>query len=336
MTTTAPVTTPTAAETPAPSSRWGIARIPYFVPSFIILVALVVINTIVNPGFMNNQGWQEALIAASPLIVLAMAMAPPILAGGGGIDLSVGPAAGLISVLVAGELAPRGIDNSYLLVFLAVLFGCVAGAVNGALVAFLRVAPIIATLATYLVFAGLATQLMPSPGGVVPSGIAALSNTTGQVPNAVFVLIALGVLWILLLRTSYWRNLIAVGSNDRAAFTAGVPVTAVRFIAFVLSGGMAGVGGILLTAVLGGADATVGPQYTLIAIAGAAVGGISLAGGRGGLAGAAAGGASLFLIQNILSFVQVSSFVLQMAYGLVLILAIVFNGGWDHLRLKRR
>jgi ribose transport system permease protein len=110
----------------------------------------------------------------------------------------------------------------------------------------------------------------------------------------------------------------------------------VRFIAFVLSGAMAGVGGILLTAVLGGADATVGPQYTLIAIAGAAVGGISLSGGRGGLVGAAAGGASLFLIQNILSFVQVSSFVLQIAYGLVLIVAIVFNGGWDYLRLRRR
>jgi ribose transport system permease protein len=143
-------------------------------------------------------------------------------------------------------------------------------------------------------------------------------------------------LWFLLLRTAFWRNLIAVGSNDRAAFTAGVPVTMVRFIAFVLSGAMAGVGGILLTAVLGGADATVGPQYTLIAIAGAAVGGISLSGGRGGLVGAAAGGASLFLIQNILSFVQVSSFVLQIAYGLVLIVAIVFNGGWDYLRLRRR
>jgi ribose transport system permease protein len=330
------VTTPADTQTQATSSRWAVSRIPYFVPAVIVLVGLVIINTIVNPGFINNDGWQEALIGASPLVILAMAMTPPILVGGGGIDLSVGPSAGLISVLIAGELAPRGVTNSYLLCALAILFGCVAGAVNGALVAFLRVSPIIATLATYLVFAGLATQLMPSPGGVVPDGIFALSDTTGQIPNAVFVLLAVGALWFLLLRTSFWRNLIAVGSNDRAAYTAGVPVTAVRFISFVLAGAMAGVGGILLTAVLGGADATVGPQYTLIAIAGAAVGGISLAGGRGGLVGAAAGGASLFLIQNILSFVQVSSFVLQIAYGLVLIVAIVFNGGWDHLRLRRR
>jgi ribose transport system permease protein len=316
--------------------RWNVGRIPYFVPALVILVGLIIINAIVNHGFINNQGWQEALIAASPLIVLAMAMTPPILAGGGGVDLSVGPSAGLISVLIAGELAPRGVTNTFVLWLLAIVFGMVAGAVNGALVALLRVSPIIATLATYLVFAGLATQLMPSPGGVVPSGIGVLSATTGQIPNAVFVLLALGALWFLLLRTAFWRNLIAVGSNDRAAFTAGVPVTMVRFIAFVLSGAMAGVGGILLTAVLGGADATVGPQYTLIAIAGAAVGGISLSGGRGGLVGAAAGGASLFLIQNILSFVQVSSFVLQIAYGLVLIVAIVFNGGWDYLRLRRR
>lgn len=315
--------------------RWNVGRIPYYVPALIILVAMVVINSVVNPGFINNQGWQEALTGASPLIVLAMAMTPPILAGGGGVDLSVGPSAGLISVLVAGKFAPHGLDNSYVLWLVAILLGCVAGAINGALVAFLRVAPIIATLATYLVFSGLATQLMPSPGGVVPDGIASLANTTGPIPNVVFVFIGLGVLWILLLRTSYWRNLIAVGSNDRTAFTAGVPVAVVRFSAFVIAGAMAGVGGILLTAVLGGADATVGPQYTLIAIAGAAVGGVSLAGGRGGLAGAAAGGASLFLIQNVLSFIQVSSFVLQIAYGLILILAIIFNGGWDFLRLRR-
>ncbi len=316
-------------------ARWNVGRVPYFVPALVILVAMVIINSIVDHGFINNQGWQEALTGAAPLIVLAMAMTPPILAGGGGVDLSVGPSAGLISVLIAGEFAPHGLDNSYLLWLAAILLGCVAGAINGALVAFLRVSSIIATLATYLVFSGLATQLMPSPGGVVPDGIASLANTTDQIPNVVFVFIGLGVLWILLLRSSYWRNLIAVGSNDRAAFTAGIPVAVVRFTAFVLAGAMAGVGGIMLTAVLDGADATVGPQYTLIAIAGAAVGGVSLAGGRGGLAGAAAGGASLFLIQNVLSFVQVSSFALQIAYGLILILAIVFNGGWDFLRLRR-
>lgn len=316
-------------------AKWNVGRIPYFAPALVIFVAMVIINSIVDPGFIDRQGWQEALTGASPLIMLAMAITPPILAGGGGVDLSVGPVAGLISVLIAGEFAPHGLDNSLVLWLLAILLGCVAGAINGALVAFLRVSPIIATLATYLVFSGLATQLLPSPGGVVPNGIASLANTTDQIPNVVFVLIGVGVLWFLLLRTSYWRNLIAVGSNDRAAFTAGVPVAIVRFIAFVLAGAMAGVGGVLLTSVLGGADATVGPQYTLIAVAGAAVGGVSLAGGRGGLVGAAAGGASLFLIQNVLSFIQVSSFALQIAYGLILILAIVFNGGWDFLRLRR-
>lgn len=326
--------TPASTALAPTKDRWNVGRIPYFVPALIIFVALVVINSVINRGFLTNQGWQEALTSASPLVILAMAMTPPILAGGGGVDLSVGPAAGLISVFIAGEFATRGLTNSWALWLLGILLGCAAGVINGALVAFLRVAPIIATLATYLVFSGLATQLMPSPGGVVPSGISWLAENTGQIPNAIFVLIALGVLWLLLLRTAYWRNLIAVGSNDRAAFTAGIPVTIVRFIAFVLSGAMAGVGGVLLTAVLGGADATVGPQYTLLAVAGAAVGGVSLSGGRGGLAGAAAGGASLFLIQNILSFAQVSSFVLQIAYGLILIVAIVFNGGWDFLRLR--
>lgn len=309
-------------------------RIPYFVPALAVLTGLVVTNIILDPGFVTRNGWQVAVTSAAPLVVMAMAMTPPILAGGGGIDLSVGPSAGLISVLIAGVLAPRGLTNSVVLAAVAIGAGCVAGTVNGFLVTSVRVSPIIATLSTYLVFSGLATQIMPTPGGVVPGGIASLSGKSGPIPNAIFVVLGVAALWLLLIRTAYWRNLVAVGSNDRAAFTAGVSVARVRFSSFILSGALAGVGGIMLTAVLGGADATVGPTYTLTAIAGAAVGGVSLLGGRGGMLGAAAGGATLFLIQNVLTFVQVSSFALDVAYGVVLVAAIVLNGGWDHLRLR--
>jgi ribose transport system permease protein len=287
-----------------------------------------------NPAFYAG-GWKLVLVYASPLILLAMAQTPVVLAGGGGLDLSIGPAAGLISVILAAELVPRGISVWWAIGIVAVLLGAASGAVNGVLSAVIRIPPIIATLATYLVFTGLASQLLSSPTGSLPSWFSWFVETSAPVPNVTYVIIAVGLCWLALCRTAYWRNLRAVGSNDRAAFTAGVPITQVRFTAYVLTGLMTGVGGLVLTAVLGGADSTVGPTYTLQAIAAVALGGISLAGGRGGLIGAVCGAALLFLIQNFLTLLQVSSFVLQMIYGTVLIVAVVSNGIWDKRRRAR-
>jgi ribose transport system permease protein len=313
-----------------------IERAPYSSAALVTTVLFLVITVVVNPGFLTNQGWVIAAASAAPLLLMAMAETPAVLAGRAGIDLSVGPGAGLIAVVLAGVLGPLGFTAPEFLVPAALVLGMLSGAINGSLVAFVRVPPIIATLSTYLVYAGLATQLMPTPGGTVPDWLTGLASTTGPVPNVVVVFVAVGLLWWMLMRTSYRRNLLAIGGNDRAAFTAGVPVSTVRFSAYVLTGLLTGVAGLLLVAVIGGADPTIGPPYTLLAIAGMALGGVSLAGGRGGLLGPAAGGLTLFLIQNLLSFIQVSSFVLYVFYGLVLIAALLIDGSWDALRQRSR
>jgi ribose transport system permease protein len=305
--------------------------VPYFAPVLVAVVVMVVVTTTISPSFLTG-GWKLVLVYASPLIVLAMAQAPVVLSGGGGLDLSVGPAAGFVSVTVAAVLIPNRISVAWFIVLAVILIGAAIGAVNGTLVAVVRLPPIIATLATYLVLAGVATEILVAPTGNLPSWMTWITDTHGPVPNVLYILLGIGAFWGVLTRTAFWRNLRMVGSNDRAAYTSGISVTAVRFIAYVLTGTMAGIGGLVLTAVLGGADATVGPTYTLQAIAAVALGGISLAGGRGGLLGAAAGGLLLFLIQNYLTLTEASSFVLQMVYGVVLILAIVANGAWNQLR----
>jgi ribose transport system permease protein len=309
-------------------------RVPYFVPSLVAVVVMIVATGAKNPAFYTG-GWKQVLVYASPLILLAMAQAPVVLAGRGGLDLSIGPAAGLISVLLAGELMPRGISVWWAICIAALVLGALSGTVNGVLSAVIRIPPIIATLATYLVFTGLASQLLSSPTGSIPSWLTWFIDTGGPLPNVTYVILAVGLLWFALCRTAYWRNLRAVGSNDRAAFTAGVPVTTVRLSAYVVAGVVTGIGGLTLTAVLGGADSTVGPTYTLQAIAAVALGGVSLSGGRGGLTGAVCGAALLFLIQNYLTLLEVSSFVLQMIYGVVLIVAVVSNGIWDRRRRTR-
>lgn len=306
-------------------------QVPYFLPALIAVVVMAVVTVTRSSEFIDG-GRKLVLVYASPLVLLAMAQTPVVLSGGGGLDLSVGPGAGLVSVVLAAGLIANDISVAWIVILAALAVGAAIGALNGTLVAIVRIPPIIATLATYLVFAGIATQVLSSPTGYLPAWMSWFTDVDGVVPNILWVILGVGGAWWLLSRTAYWRNLRMVGSNDRAAYTAGVPVTAVRFTAYVLTGAMVGISGLVLTAVLGGADAKVGPTYTLLAIAAVALGGISLAGGRGGLLGAACGAALLFLIQNYLTLTEASSFVLQAAYGVVLVVAIVINGAWDRKR----
>lgn len=313
-----------------------VVGMPYSVPAIAAAILLVCITTVVNPGFVTRGGWLLAVGLAAPFMLLATAETPAILSGRGGVDLSVGPAAGLIAIVVATIMAPRGFDAPVVVIPAAILMGCAVGAINGFLIAFVRLPPIIATLATYLVYAGVSTQILSSPGGTVPTWLRGLMGRMGPIPSMWVVYAAIAVVWLGLMATGFRRGLFAVGGNDRAAFTAGVNVATVRLFAYTLTGALTGLAGLVLVPVLGGADATTGPPYTLVAVAGAALGGVSLTGGRGGLLGPVAGGAVLFLIQNLLSFVQVSPFVLDMVYGIVLLLAIMLNGGWDILRRRQR
>jgi ribose transport system permease protein len=313
-----------------------LVSMPYSSPALMAVVVLVVITYLVNPGFLTRGGWLLAAGLAAPFMLMATAEAPAILSGRGGVDLSVGPAAGLIAIVVATIMVPRGFNSPAQVIPAAILMGGVVGAINGLLIAYGRIPPIIATLGTYLIYAGISTQILPSPGGTVPAWLHGLMGRMGPVPSVWVVYVSIAVIWLALMATGFRRGLFAVGGNDRAAFTAGVDVSAVRFCAYTLSGALAGLAGLVLVAVLGGADATTGPPYTLVAVAGAALGGVSLTGGRGGLLGPVAGGAVLFLIQNLLSFVHVSPFVLDMVYGVVLLLAIMLNGAWDILRKQQR
>lgn len=102
-----------------------------------------------------------------------------------------------------------------------------------------------------------------------------------------------------------------------------MPVSLVRFLAYVITGMLAAAAGMMLTALIGSADPKVGANYTLIAIAAVALGGVSLAGGKGGLLGAAIGAFDIFLLQSLLTAFNVSTYVLQVAYGAILVTAVV-------------
>ncbi|RUU32765.1 ABC transporter permease, partial [Mesorhizobium sp. M6A.T.Ce.TU.002.03.1.1] len=189
-----------------------------------------------------------------------------------------------------------------------------------------RIQPIVATLGTYLILTGMTLTILPAPIGPAPGWLKAMAGPWSALPLALIFLF-----WWLVRQTPYYDQLMAVGSDDRAAYTAGVPVTKVRFIAYVMTGILAACAGLMLTALIGSADPNIGPTYTLIAIAAVALGGVSLAGGRGGLLGAAIGAIDIFLLQSVLTAFNVSTYVLQIAYGVILVVAVIMTALQERL-----
>jgi ribose transport system permease protein len=286
-----------------------------------LLVLLLVVNILLNPARFAPAAWGTLIGLAAPLVMAAIASTPAILSGRGGIDVSVGPQMAFVNGLIVQVLVTNlGVTDPVTIVLAAIVAGAAMGAINGVFVTVLRIQPIVATLGSYLILSGLTFVMVPAPMGTVPAWIKDLSGATSIVP-----FIVVGIAWLLLKRTPYYDQLMATGSDDRAAYTAGVAVGRVRFIAYVITGALAGLAGLSLTALIGSADPTIGTNYTLIAISSVALGGVSLAGGRGGLLGAAIGAIDIWLLQSALTYFNVSTFVLQIAYGAILVGAVSLN-----------
>ncbi|MGA2528760.1 MAG: ABC transporter permease [Acidimicrobiales bacterium] len=291
----------------------------------VLFVALMVANLATIPQFVSPANIAGTLAVAAPFVLAAIASTPSVLSGGGGIDISIGPLLGFANVLFISRLLPNGLGGPLPAITIVLALSIIVGAINGFLVVVVRLQPIVATLGSYLVLSGLALELMPQPGGTAPSWIVRFNGSFAHIPGALILIAIPVVIWLAIQKTAYYRALIAVGGAERSAFSAGVNVALVRGLAYVLGGLFAGFAGLALTALVQSGDPTLGPQYTLIAITAVALGGTSLAGGRGGIAGSILGALSIFLIQNLLSALNVSSYWNQVVYGGILVVSLVIN-----------
>jgi ribose transport system permease protein len=302
------------------------------IPGLALLAGLLIVNLWLNPARFAPGNFGVLIGLASPLICAALAATPPILGGRGGIDVSIGPAMGFVNaVLVVVLIGQLDVTSPLLLLPGALALGAAIGFINGCLATVVRIQPIIATLGSYLVLTGLTVTLVPAPIGAIPEWWRSMAHDFSLAPIVVIALI-----WLIFTRRPIYGQLMATGSDDRAAFTAGVNVAAVRLMAYTLGGVFAGVASLSLTALIGSADPNVGPPYTLLAISSVALGGVSLAGGRGGLLAAAIGALNIFLLQSVLTFFNVSTFVLQVAYGAILVVAVSLSPLQERLSRSAR
>ena len=312
------------------TSSWGatVRQAAQEHPSLFALVLAVVLfiaNVARLPAF---AGWSELpgeVGTLAPFALIAMASTPAILSGGAGIDLSVAPLMGLINVMFVVYLLPHGLGNPAIAIPLMLLAGGIVGMLNGFMVAVLRFPPVIATLGTYFVLAGLGLDIAPDPVSASPNWTNQLATSIGHIPGAVFSIGGALLFWYLIRRLPYHRALLAVGGGDAAAFSAGVNATLVRIVAYTIGGMVAGLAGLALTGTIQSADTTVWPAYVIVALAAVALGGTALGGGRGGFVGSLLGATCVFLIQNLISVFGISVFYLQVAYGAVLLVAVVIG-----------
>jgi len=310
-------------------------RFGYAGPGLSLAVALLILNVAVDPSFLDPSNWSSILAVAMPFVLISMAAAPVLLTGGGGIDLSIGPLAGFVNAVLVGVLAPAGYTSPLAVVPCVAIVAVVVGSINGLFVVALRVPSIIATLGANLALSGLTLEVLPVAGGKAPDWMISLGGRLGLMPLPLTMAAAVALAWAPIRSSAFGRNLLATGGDARAAYASGIETSAVRLLAYIASSLIAAVAGFAFTVSLGSGDPIVAAPYTLIGVAGAVLGGVSLAGGKGGLLGSAAGGAALFLVQNLLSLLHVSAFYARIAYGLILISVLALSSLADHRRRRR-
>jgi len=285
---------------------------------------ILLITYIIQPSYGASE-LRALAIGAMPLAMAAVAQAIVVISGG--IDLSIGSMMALTSV-TAAALMKNQPEASVAIVIGVLVLGVVLGVINGTLVVITHVPDIVVTLAMSFVWAGAALVVLHTPGGASAdwlTGIVSGSIGSDWIPRAlVTLLVIVGVIWIPLRRSSAGLALYGIGSNRLAAFRSGVPVGRTKVFAYMLGGLFSAFGGLALTATTGIGSPVPG-AYTLLGVAAIVLGGVSLAGGRGGIAGPIVAVFVLALVRTDLTLLGANSNLSTVVQGTILIGVVMFG-----------
>ena len=289
---------------------------------YVFLVALMLLVSVFSRDFFTIGNFKNLLRTSFPLLMVALGQTLIILTGG--IDLSLGGIVALANVVCVMTMNTESPVGFILPLIAAVVLGLVCGALNGVLVTRGNLAPIIVTIATTAIFDGCALLLMPKPGGSVHKAFSKFltRGLKGAVPLILFLVILI-LVRTLTNQTPYGKALRAIGGSENAAYSTGVKVKKVKFIAYCLAGLLCAAAGIFLSAQMNSADATIGKNYAMNAITATVVGGTAMTGAVGDPLGTIAGVFIISIINNMLNLFGVSSFYQFVCQGLILILLLV-------------
>ena len=333
------------------------------------IVILLLLITVVSGWFGYSGGdkffsWQNLMnsLAQAIVIVGLLAVGETVVIVGGGLDISVGSVASIGSVVSASVLIGVGTvgsiiflptDNVVVAVAAGIAAGMVAGAINGFIVTVLKVNPIIATLGTLAAFAGIAFLLVPDgkPVGVftqpaftwmaqgrfltgLPIPPLGGAKWTGIPVLTVILLIVAAGAHLLMRYTDFGRAVYAIGGNDKAARLAGINLSRVRMQMYMLSGGIAGLAGVLLAARTTSGNPINGVGLELQAITAVFLGGAATDGGRGTIFGTFLAVILVGVLNNGMNLLGFNTFIQRVALGLLLVAAVAISQ-WRQARAER-
>jgi len=291
-------------------------------PLLLLLALLVLLLFTIQPGLLGRpQAWLNSTIRfATPLAILAACQTLTMLTGG--IDLSVATVASATGFIVASQAPSQG---PAVAIVLGLVVAACFGLINGIGVSIFRVQPLIMTLGTGLVAAGLLViyqRFVITAGARVPEPVVWLASGTsfGFFPNCLLLLVPLSAVIIIgLRRTGYGRLLYAVGDNPIAARLAGVRVWQVLLVLYMLSGILAGIAGVVVAGVTNTAAPSGADSYLLPSVAAAVIGGTSIFGGRGGYSGTIVGAFILTVLASVLTVLKAPEPVRMIVYGAIIL-----------------
>ncbi len=293
---------------------------------FIILLVIIFLSIVIpffNPVFLTFRNFQTVLQQSSVTGIAALCMV--LLMISGGLDFSIGSIISLTSVIVA-KLVEREMSAApAVLIGLTVATAC--GAVNGLIIAKSKCPPIIITLGMLYVYYGIALNISQGRflnlfGKFEVMG----SSTVLIIPFPIIVWIAMVLVMIVVLRyTKFGRRLFAMGSNEEAAFLAGITIDLNKIIAYTLNGLIAGIAAVVLISRLGSVIANVGADYALRALSAAVIGGVSFEGGRGTVIGAVLGVVLLGIVYNAMNILGITAYFQNIVLGIIVVSAVVFS-----------
>ena len=289
------------------------------------LAILLIVVAFINPNFFAARNVLDILRTASFSFIVAIPLT--FLLSAQGMDLSVGAVTSLGGVVCA--MALKASVPLPLAILLALAAGAAAGAINGILIIYSNLPPFIATMGTQYAFNGLIAIITQN---------LAISNFEGNfkvisqyklfslIPMPILYAVILGILaHILLVKTRFGREILAIGGNRETAYLAGIPVNKRRFAAYVATSIFAALAGVLIASRFASAQPAAGSGTELSIMAGVIIGGTSMFGGQGTVVGSALGCILLATITNALILMNVSTLWEKMIYGLILIVALYVN-----------
>ena len=292
----------------------------------IVLIVFIVLLEIFVPSFRSVGNVQNILLQTSINSLLAVGATLVILTGG--IDLSVGSIVGFAGIVAALLGKHAGLGSFGLALGAGIATGLVLGAINGSLVAFVRIPPFVVTLGMMSIARSLAfvfSQGQPI-SDLSNEFLAIGQGTLFTIPYPILIsIVTFAIFGVVLARTRFGRYIYAVGGNEEAALVSGVDTRAVKLAVYSLSGLLAGLGGVVLASRATAGISTNGEGYELTAIAAAVIGGTSLSGGRGSLLGTVAGVLIIGIMVNSLDLLNISPFYQGLIQGTIIIGAVTID-----------